>query len=80
MQDCSLKEEDRGTLGSWWWQEYEEEEECHEPIDNARDGLAHVLCGSDDQAAGEQQDRGEDVVETKDCVVRLDLLVLEVIL
>jgi len=50
------------------------------PIDDAADRLAHVLGGGDDQAAGEQQHRGEGVVQPEDGVVRLDVLPLEVAL
>lgn len=53
---------------------------CHEPINDARDGLAHILCGRDDEAAGQQEDSGEDVVQPEHRVIRLNVLELEVIL
>lgn len=49
-------------------------------IDNATNRLAHVLGGGDDQTAGEQEHRGEGVVETEDGIVRLDVLPLQVAL
>lgn len=48
--------------------------------DNATDRLPHILGGSDHQAAGQQQDGREDVVQPKDGVVRQHLLRLEVFL
>lgn len=53
---------------------------CHEPINDARDGLAHILCGRDDEAAGQKEDSGEDVVQPEHRVIRLNVLELEVIL
>lgn len=49
-------------------------------IDDAADWLADILGGRDDQAAGEQKYRCEGVVETKDCIIRLDVLPFEVAL
>lgn len=53
---------------------------CHEPINDARYRLAHVLRGRDDQTASQKQDRGEDVVQPEYSIIRLNVLELEVIL
>lgn len=47
-------------------------------IHNATDRLANILSGRNDQTAGEQEDRGERVVETEDRIVRLYVLPLKV--
>lgn len=49
-------------------------------VHNAADRLPNILGGRDDQTAGEQQYRGERVVETEDRIVRLYVLPLEVAL
>lgn len=49
-------------------------------VDDAADRLAHILGGGDDQTAGEQEHRGEGVVQAKDGIVRLNVLPLEVAL
>lgn len=46
--------------------------------DDATDRLADILRGRDDQAAAQQQNGREDIVQTEHSVVRLDLLDFEV--
>lgn len=49
-------------------------------IHNATDRLPHILRGRNDQTAGEQQYRGEWVMETEDRIIRLYILPLKVAL
>lgn len=49
-------------------------------VDDALDGIAHVLRCCDDEAAGHQHHRREDVVQSKDGTVCCDLLELQVVL
>lgn len=55
-------------------------EKCHEPINDAWDRVSDILCCSYDKAAGQQKDGGEDVVQAKNSIIRLNLLELEVLL
>lgn len=55
-------------------------EECHEPINDARDRIADILCCSYDKAASQQQDSSEDVVQAENSIIRLNFLELEVLL
>lgn len=47
-------------------------------VHDAADRLAHVLGAGDDEAAAQQHDRGEDVVQPKDGIVGLHILRFEV--
>lgn len=53
---------------------------CGQPIYDAADRLAHILGGSDDEAAGQQQYGRKNVVQSKNGIVRLNLLRLKIIL
>jgi hypothetical protein len=48
--------------------------------DDALDRVANELVGGDDEGTGEQQHRGEKVVQTEDGIVGGDLLPLEIVL
>lgn len=49
-----------------------------EATDDALYGVAHVLRGGDDEGTGEQQHRGEHIVQPEYGVVSLYVLVLKV--
>lgn len=49
-------------------------------VDNTRNGISNILCRRDDQRTCQQQNGGENVVQSKDSIVGLYLLKLEIIL
>jgi hypothetical protein len=50
------------------------------PADNARNWISNILRGCNHQTTGQQQNRCEDIVQSKDGVISLNLLKFEVFL
>lgn len=50
-----------------------------DPTDDTRNGLANVLRGRNEQAAGQQQDRREHIMQPKHRIINLHLLILKIL-